>query len=318
MYNQLTNHYANMKTNIIAIDLGGTNLKIAVLNLRFQIKDKQVLNTRSFKNKEELICAISGAVDGILKRNSLLKHDVLGLGLGLPGPIDVENGLVHFFPNIPGWKKVRLKEILERKTGLPVFIDNDANLMSLAEFTLGAGKGFSNVVCLTLGTGVGGGIIIDGKLYRGSNFAAGELGHMPVNERGPKCNCGGNACLESYIGNKRIMRQVKKSFGRDISLEEVSRLAKKRNSQAEEIWYNVAIHLGTCLSGVVNLLNPDAIVIGGGVANAGKILFDKVKQVVLKRAMSVQARHVKIFKAKLGSDAGMIGAAILTREQLRR
>lgn len=306
-----------MKTKIIAIDLGGTNLRVALLNLRFQIKDKQVLSTGSFKHKEELIHAICAAVDGILGKNSLRKQDVLGVGLGLPGPIDVENGLVHFFPNIPGWKEVKLKEILEKKMGLPVFIDNDANLMALAEFTLGAGKGFSNVVCLTLGTGVGAGIIIEGKLYRGSNFAAGELGHIPVNKRGPKCNCGGTGCLESYIGNQRIMRQVKKSFGRQISLEEVSGLAKKRNSKAEEIWYNVATYLGICLSGVINLLNPDAIVIGGGIANAGKILFDKVKQVVLKRAMSVQASHVKIFKARLGSDAGMIGAAILTREQLR-
>jgi glucokinase len=306
------------KSHILGIDLGGTNLKIALLNRHFKIQDKQVLSTRNFHKKEELIQAIVSAVEEMLNRNSLSKKEILGLGVGLPGPIDTEKGLVHFFPNIPGWKEVSLAKILQVKLKLPVFIDNDANLMALAEFTQGAGRGFHNVVCLTLGTGVGAGIIIEGKLYRGSNFAAGELGHIPLNEEGPKCNCGGTACLETYIGNNRIIGQAKAAFNRDITLEEVSLLAKKSNSQAKKIWYNVATHLGIALSGVINLLNPDAVVIGGGVANAGKILFDKVEEVILKRAMSVQAKHVKIFKAKLGSDAGMIGAAILVKEELTR
>ncbi|MDD5595265.1 MAG: ROK family protein [Candidatus Omnitrophica bacterium] len=303
-----------VKNYIITIDLGGTNLRIALLNLKYRIIAKKVLSTRRFHKKESLILAIVESVKDFLKSSNLSNRQILGLGLGLPGPIDAEKGLVHFFPNIPGWKEVHLKSILQKKLNLPVFLDNDANLMALAEYKLGAARGARNALCLTLGTGVGGGIIIDGNLYRASSFAAGEIGHLPINEHGPKCNCGGVACLEAYIGNNRIKAMARKIFKREISLEELSNLAQRKNKKAKGIWLEVGKHLGVALVGVVNLLNPDCIVIGGGVANAGKILFDRVKEIVAKQAMATQAKHVKIFKAKLGSDAGLIGAAVLVRQ----
>ena len=301
---------------IIAIDLGGTNLKVALLNLKYKIIEKKVIKTGGFIKKKQLISGIVNSVKDIIAEHHLSKSDILGIGLGLPGPIDVERGLVHFFPNIPGWKEVNLKNILIQRLGLPISLDNDANLMCLAEYKLGAAKCFKNAVCLTLGTGVGGGIIIEGKLYRGRGFAAGEIGHIPINENGPSCNCGGRACLEAYIGNNIILREAKKSFGRKISLEELSLLAGKGNKKARAIWSRVAGRLGLALVGIVNLLNPDCIVIGGGVANAGKILFDRVREVITKRAMSIQAKHVKVIKSRLGDDAGLIGAAILVKEGL--
>ncbi|MCX5711934.1 MAG: ROK family protein [Candidatus Omnitrophica bacterium] len=176
---------------IIGIDLGGTNLKIALLSPTYNIIDKRILSTKSFSDRIGLIRAISESVDNILAENRLVRSQVLGVGIGLPGPVDAEAGFVHFFPNIPGWKNVNLKKILEKEIRMPVSLDNDANLMSLAEHRLGAAKGARNAICLTLGTGVGAGIIIENKLYRGSSFSAGELGHLPVNIIGPKCNCGG-------------------------------------------------------------------------------------------------------------------------------
>lgn len=304
------------KKFIIGIDLGGTNLKIALLDLKYNIIYKNVLSTKGFVKKENLVLAIINSINGIIRNSNLNKKNILGVGLGLPGPIDIKRGLVHFFPNIPGWKEVKLKSILNKKLRLPIFLDNDANLMCLAEYKLGAGKLFKNVVCLTLGTGVGGGIIIDGKLYRGSSSLAGEIGHMPINEKGPRCTCGGFACLETYIGNNRIIKEARRLFKRNISLEELSFLAKKQNNKAKAFWSKVAEHLGIALAGVVNLLNPDCIVIGGGVAGAGSILFDKAKETITKRAMSVQAKHVKLFKARLGNDAGVIGAAILVKEDM--
>jgi glucokinase len=304
------------KKYIIGIDLGGTNLKVGLLDLSFKIRDRLNLSTANFLRKEILIAAIVNSIDKIIKANRLRKTDILGVGLGLPGPIDADKGIVHFFPNIPGWLEVGLQKILEKKLKLPVFIDNDANLMALAEYKLGAAKTAKNAVCLTLGTGVGAGIIIEGKLYRGSTFAAGEIGHMPINEKGPECKCGGYACLEAYIGNLRIMRQAQKIFKRKISLEELSRLAR-HNKKAARIWSVVAERLGLALVSVINLLNPDCIVIGGGVANAGRILFDKVEETILTRAMLVQARAVNIRKAKLGNDAGIIGAAILVKDKTR-
>ncbi|MCK9594827.1 MAG: ROK family protein [Candidatus Omnitrophica bacterium] len=304
------------KKYIIGIDLGGTNLKVALVGPDFKIKDRLVLSTADFNEKSGLIQAIIFAVTRIIASNQCAKSAVLGVGLGLPGPIDADKGLVHFFPNIPGWKEVYLKKILEQKIKLPVFIDNDANLMALAESRMGAAKGMRNAVCITLGTGVGGGIIIDNRLYRGSTFSAGEIGHMPVNEKGPDCNCSGFACLEAYIGNKKLLNHAKSAFGRQISLEELSRLSAKKNRKAVLIWERMAQRLGVVLSGIVNLLNPDCIVIGGGVANAGRIIFDQVKENILTRAMVVQAKHVKIVRARLGSDAGMIGAALLVKESV--
>lgn len=321
----LLNEYKTMAAKfIIGIDLGGTNLKIAVLDLKYKIRDKEVLGTQQFRKKENLISAICYSVNRIIENNGLKKKDILGLGLGLPGPVDQNSGIVHFFPNIPGFREVNLKSILGKKLRLSVFLDNDAKLMTIAEYRLGRARGFKNVLCLTLGTGVGGGVIISKGLYRGLDNAAGEIGHVPINEKGPRCNCGGNACLEAYIGNNRILTEAKKTFKRDISLEELSALAKKtclpagrQNKLALNIWLKVARRLGIALAGTVNLLNLDAVVIGGGVANAGSVLFDKVKETIKSRAMSVQARRIKVFKAKLGSEAGLIGAAVMVKEGLK-
>lgn len=305
------------KKLIICIDLGGTNLKVALIDSKYNIKRREALNTKRFIKKENLILAIVESINRIIKINKLNKSNILGVGLGVPGPVDVNKGLVHFFPNIPGWKEVKLKGILEDKLRLPVFLDNDANLMSLAESKLGAAKGLKNAVCLTLGTGVGGGIILEGNIYRGASFSAGEIGHIPINEKGPRCKCGGYACLEAYIGNNKILREAKRVFKKRISLEDLSRMAKNGNKKASKIWSEVGRHLGIALVGIVNFFNPDAIVIGGGVAGAGKALFDILKEVVSRRAMNVQAKNVRILKAALGNDAGLIGAAILVKQGAR-
>jgi len=304
------------KKFIIGIDLGGTNLKVALLDLNYRIKDKEILSTRSFMEKDHLISGIVHAVNRFIKYNSLSKAEILGVGLGLPGPTDAKNGVVHFFPNIPGWKEVKLRDILRKKLGLAVFLDNDAKLMTIAEHKLGAAKGFNNVLCMTLGTGIGGGLIINGKLYRGFNNAAGEVGHMPINEKGAACNCGALGCLEAYVGNRKIGLEAKKSFKRNITLEELSELAEKHNKIAIDVWCRIGGHLGFALAGVVNLLNLDAIVIGGGVAKAGRVLFDNISKALKNQAMIVQAKRVRILKAKLGSEAGIIGAAIMVKEGL--
>lgn len=291
-------------------------MKTALLNLNYKIIKKEIISTKRFIKKESLIQGIYDSINKILNESKLTKKAVIGVGLGLPGPIDHKLGIVHFFPNIPGWREVNLKRILKKRLGIPVLLDNDAKLMTLAEYKLGVGRGFQNVLCLTLGTGVGGGIILQGKLYRGQDNAAGEIGHLPINEKGPNCNCGGSACLESYIGNNKILKEARLVFNRSISLEELSALARKQNKLAINIWLKVGSELGVALVGMVNLLNLDAIIIGGGVANAGKFLFKKVRETVKKRSMRVQAKRVKILKAKLDSDAGMIGAAMLVKEEL--
>jgi len=304
------------KRFIIAIDLGGTNLKCALLDSALKIKAKSLFSTKSFNSKQRLINGIIDSINSFILKLGLTRKSILGIGIGLPGPVDSFKGLVHFLPNIPGWKEVRLKNILEQEIKLPVFIDNDAKLMALAEYKSGSAKGYNNVLCITLGTGVGGGLIINKALYRGPDNAAGEVGHLPLNEYGPVCGCGSRACLEAYVGNARIIKAARKIFGTKITLEEVSQLARGKNSKAVRFWNKIGKRIGLALSGIVNLLNLDAIVIGGGVSCAGKVLFNGIKRTIPERAMSVQAKRVKIFKAKLGNDAGIIGAGYLVRERL--
>ena len=301
------------RSHIIGIDLGGTNLKIGLCDPSCAIIKKHVLSTGSFDDKEALIGAITASVSVIMREAGLAKSAVSGVGIGLPGPVDFDNGVVHFFPNIPGWREVKLRDILRDRLRLKVRVDNDANLMALAESRLGAARGARNAVCVTLGTGVGGGLIIDGKLFRGSTYAAGEIGHIPINEKGPACGCGAFGCLETYIGNRRILAHARGVFGREVTLEEISRLASAGDRKAAGVWEYVGAKLGTGLAGVVNLLNPDCVVIGGGVANAGTVLFDSVRVTLLRRAMPMQAKHVKIRKAQL-ADPGIIGACLLIKE----
>ncbi|MDD2927879.1 MAG: ROK family protein [Candidatus Omnitrophica bacterium] len=306
------------KRFIIAIDLGGTNLKCALLDSALQIKAKSLFSTKSFNSKQSLISGIIDSINSFILKLGLTRKSILGVGIGLPGPVDSFKGLVHFLPNIPGWKQVKLKKILDPEIKLPVFIDNDAKLMALAEYKSGSAKGYDNVLCITLGTGVGGGLIINKALYRGADNAAGEVGHLPLNENGPVCGCGSRACLEAYVGNARIIEAARKIFGSRITLEEASQLARGKNNKAVKFWNKIGKKIGLALSGIVNLLNLDAVVIGGGVSCAGKALFDGIKCTIPERAMSVQAKRVKVFKAKLGNDAGIVGAGYLVRERMLR
>lgn len=205
---------------------------------------------------------------------------------------------------------------MEQKLKISTFIENDVNLITLGEWTFGAGRGLRNLVCMTLGTGVGGGLVLDNALYRGEHFAAGEIGHMPLNENGPTCNCGGWGCFERYVGNRSLLKNASLIFGRDIPLEEIFRLANKGEKRALHFWEEAATHIGNGLVGLVNLLNPRLIIIGGGVSNNFKFLKEKIQMIIRKRAMPVQAETVKIVRAQLGDDAGIIGAEALVREFL--
>lgn len=303
---------------MLAIDLGGTRTKVGLVSFSGKVFHRTYLSTRRYvRKKEQLINALAKSSKSLLADNNLSLKNISGLGIGLPGPINYAKGIVNFLPNIPNWKNTPLKKILQQKLRIPVFIDNDVNLITLAEWKFGAGKGVENLLCMTLGTGVGGGLIIEGKLYRGASFSAGEVGHMPINESGPHCNCGGIACLESYVGNNAILQLAKRILNRDITLEQLSAMAAAGNAHAIKIWQGVGKKIGVALAGVVNVFNPERIVIGGGVANAGKPLFESIRKTVQQRAMPNQRAAVKIVRAKLSDDAGVIGAMLLVKDNLR-
>ncbi len=308
-----------MKKYTIGVDVGGTNIKLGLVNRSGKIVTKSVLDTRDFsKSKKKLIDVVVKSIVGLIEEEGLASKDILGIGLGLPGPIDSKRGIVSFLPNIPGWKNVPLKDIVQKRLRIPTFVDNDVNLITLGEWKFGAGKGYKNLMCMTLGTGVGAGLVLNNGLYRGEGFAAGELGHMPLNEKGPACNCGGWGCFEHYVGNGTLLKKASKIFKRkSIQLPDVYYLAQQGNVRAIEFWNEAATHIGNALVGVVNLLNLRLIIIGGGVSNNYGFLGKTINAVIKARAMKVQAGMVKVVRAKLRDDAGILGAQVLVKELTR-
>ena len=316
---------------LIGVDIGGTNIKLALCDKKARLKDKRTFSTTSFEGKSALIDGIVSRIENLVSGAGLKKRDIIGVGIGAPGAVDIRTGTVHYLTNIPDWREVPLGNILKKRLGIPVFVDNDVNVMALGEVYFGAGLGAINMLCITLGTGVGGGLILDGKLYRGSSYAAGEFGHVPINIDGPKCKCGSWACVEAYAGNNYIVKDViyrirkgaktliTKLVEGDLSKitpEIISEAGRKNDKFAKKVWMDIGEKIGIGLAGVVNLLNVEKIVIGGGVAEAGKILFDSIKRTIRLRAMKLPANTVKVVKAKLGYNSGLIGAATLVLYEL--
>ena len=320
-----------MKKYIIGVDIGGTRTKIALLDLSGRILHRKDFLTRNYESGR-LIKAVSSAVKDIAEEKKIRKNDILGVGIGLPGLVDFKKGLVFCLTNLPGWKNVPLKKILERRLGLPVFIDNDVKVMAMGELRLGAGKGYKNIICMTLGTGVGGAVIIDGNLYRGSSLAAGEIGHIPINESGPACNCGSSGCLEAYVGREYFLDNARKKLRSAsgaavlrmvdgnaalITPELLKEAAVKGDKLSQEAWQEMGLRVGNALAGVINLLNPQLVIIGGGMSGAGEILFSSIEKALDKKCMTITRKAVKIVKAKLGNDAALIGAAEIVKDNLQ-
>lgn len=305
-----------MKSFVLGIDIGGTRVKYGLINPSGTVVARKYLDTKTYSfSKTSLIEAVFNAAVSLLKKERLTLKHLTGVGVGVPGLVDPQKGLVQSLTNIPGWKNIPLKQILQNKFRVPVLIENDVNLITLAEWKFGAGKGVKNLVCFTLGTGVGGGLIIDNRLYRGEGFAAGEIGHMPINRKGPACNCGGWACFERYVGNRYLTERATRSFGRKIdSPRDVGDMAHAGKKEALRFWEEVGTQIGDALTGVVNLLNPRMIIIGGGVANNYTFFAPAVKQRIKERAMKIPASQVRVVRASLGDNAGIIGARVLVQE----
>ncbi len=302
-----------MKNFVIGVDVGGTSVKLGIVNALGNVVSRSSFATEEFMGTPEaLITAIANAVLVLLQGAKPSAKDVAGIGVGLPGLIDVENGVVRILPNIPGWLDVPFKKILERKLNIPVQIENDVNMITIGEWQYGAGKGIENLICITLGTGVGAGLVLNNNIYRGPGFAAGEIGHVPLEIDGPKCGCGGWGCFERYAGHKSLQKQAAKVFkDKSITLEEVYRRAGEGKKKAIKFWDETGVLVGIGLVGVVNILNPQCIIIGGGVARSFEFLQPSIKRTIDRRAMKTQASMVEIIKARLGDDAGLIGAKVL-------
>ena len=356
----------------IGVDLGGTDIKAGLVSSTGDISCRVVVPTDVEVGGPKVVATrIAEAVRQVLvkaiglhrkesgqqsvlttesRRPKAIKSEVW-IGLGAPGLIIAETGVVHFSPNFPGWRDIPLVDYVNAelaKLHLPTAaandnaqirsnekyklilkgMDNDVNAMTLGEFRHGAGVGYKNVVALTLGTGVGGGIVIDGQVYHGSQNTAGELGHTVVEPDGRYCGCGNQGCLEAYAGAKHIVERTQEKIeagqstilaktikgGTALTPRQIAEAAQAGDKVAIEIFAETGRYIGIALTSIAHILNPQLAIIGGGIAEAGeKLLFEPIRTELSKRAMDIPAR-MKIVKAYLGNDAGIVGAAMLALE----
>jgi glucokinase len=311
-----------MNRTAIGIDFGGTTVKTGVVREGKVITRLPPIHTQEHSGHDSLLAAIRDAIEKLRKQHP----EVAAVGAGLPGIVDSIAGRVWQLSNVRGWEDVPLTALLEQWTGLPAAIDNDANAMAYAEWLFGAGREGVNVVCVTLGTGVGGGLILDRRLFRGSRLGAGEIGQMTIDPKGPPGEYGNNGALEKYVGNRQIAERAQALYGEaglTKTLEECSPLALEvaanaGDAVAHRVWEEVGFAIGITLCDIVWLLNPDRIVIGGGVGRAGEYVFAPIRRVIEERTMKIFHEGLAIVPAKLGNDAGMIGSAALALEKRDR
>ncbi|WP_409301676.1 ROK family glucokinase [Peribacillus sp. SCS-155] len=316
---------------IMGVDLGGTTTKLAFINIYGEILHRWEIPTDISEKGKNITVNIAKAMDTKLNELGEPKSKVMGIGMGAPGPVNSLNGSIYEAVNL-GWKDYPLKDLLEVETSLPSFIDNDANIAALGEMWKGAGNGARDLVCVTLGTGVGGGIIANGALVHGVSGAAGEIGHFTVvPENGAPCNCGKTGCLEtvaSATGIVRLANEALNSFKGETSLrgildiqgslssKDIFEAAEKGDQLGKDVIDQVSFYLGLALANIANVLNPEKIVIGGGVSKAGESLLAPVNDYFKKFAFPRVRQSTELSIATLGNDAGIIGAAWLVKARL--
>ncbi len=309
---------SDLQKTSIGIDFGGTSVKLGVCRGDELLTTDDPIPTADFHGPAALIGEMAARVARLRQTHP----DICAIGVGVPGLVDFDHGFVHELTNVPGWKHVPLKAILGEKTGLPVLVENDANAMVYAEFRYGAARGLKNVVGLTIGTGIGGGLVLDGKMYRGSGFAAGEIGQMSVHFDGKPGHYGNLGALEKYTGNQQIAEHAVQRYAEagiekqasDCTPKKIAEAAQAGDDIARQVWAEVADWLGTALASIAWLLNPDAFVIGGGVAQAGDLIFTPLKNKVRSMLSTVVWERLLIAPARFSNEAGIIGNAALAAD----
>jgi glucokinase len=311
--------------SMIGIDLGGTSIKMAIVNLEGNIQYQLSESTNVSSGPEGIFNQIDSMINTCCSESNIDRQSLKGIGIGAPAFMDIEKGYVKEAVNL-AWKGVYMKERLENLLNLPVFVDNDANVAALGEMWRGAGVGSDDLLCITLGTGVGSGVIINRTIHHGANDTAGEFGHVTViPENGSPCNCGKTGCLETISSATGLIRIVTESIseGRESSLsaileqkgtltaKDIADAAKAGDLLALEMINKVGYYLGLALGNYAVSINPGKVVVGGGLSHAGNIIFEPIREAYKKFALPHLTGNIDIVPAKLGNDAGVIGAAWL-------
>ena len=301
---------------VIGVDIGGTNLKIGALLPNGEVLYKMTTPSQVQEGRDSVINRIVNAIEEVERRAGEL--DLAGVGIGIAGAVNQRDGMVVQAPNLPGWEGFRVVEELSEVLSCPIVIDNDANVFTLGEGWRGAARESRNFCCLTLGTGVGGGLVLDGRLWYGVDGTAGEVGHIVVEPDGIPCDCGGRGCLEMYASATALVRMAReKGEGEGITADEIARRARGGDEQCRHLFSSLARYLGIAMTDLVNLLNLDMIVLGGGLSESCDLFLDEARKEMLDRSFTVPGERVKVVPAELSSEGGMIGAAFLALQNGR-
>ena len=306
------------KKYVVGLDLGGTKIYTALVDLNGTIIKEKVVETLAFEGEEAVINRMMDTIDYVIEGTD--KELIKAIGIGAPGALDLKEGIVMESPNLP-FENFELVGKIRARYDLPTYLDNDANVATLGEYRFGAGKGTENMIYMTVSTGIGGGAILNGKIFRGSTGNALEIGHTTISQERTRCGCGNWGCAESLASGTAIGKRAKEAVNSnaetslknydDVTSKEVFMEAAKGDRVAKEILNTSLTYLGITVANVITSFDPEKVVIGGGVINGGDIVLETVKEEVAKRCMKVFVDSCSIEKAKLGGQAGVLGAAAL-------
>jgi glucokinase len=309
---------------VLSVDLGGSKILTAVVNNKGDILSRDHSITPAAKGPEAVIQAILESTQRALNLAGMTAAELEAICLGAPGLSNPETGVVFTSPHLPGWKDVPLRDIVGERTGVKTMLINDANAAALGELHFGAAKEARNFIYITLSTGIGGGIMIDGEIYAGSLGTAGEIGHMTIDTNGPKCNCGNTGCWETLASGTALAREARQRIAagaktsileysngdiKKVSAETVHNATRQGDALAEELIAQTGYYVGVGLANLINIFNPELIVIGGGLSNIGDRLLKPAYKVAGERAYEPAFKSVRFARAELGRNSGVIGAA---------
>lgn len=322
-----------MSQYTIGIDLGGTNIKAAIFDEKYKTVVEKNVQTEAIHGPAHVLNRIKETIIEMLKISNLSQSDIKCMGMGIPGLLNPDEGLSIFSPNFPGWENIHVVNEMERYFGIPTFIDNDVRVNLYGEWRFGSGIGFDNVVLITLGTGLGSGIISGGNVLYGKTSSAGEIGHMNMYRQGRPCKCGSSGCLGRYVsavgmvntfierlndGHQSIIQEWIQEDQSQITAKMISDAYDLGDKTAMDVMHETGRILGFGLSNVINLYNPEVIIVGGGMSAAGDRLLNVVRETTAKHALKLSNEACKIQEAQLGGKAGMIGAAAYANERITK
>ncbi|MFD8979530.1 ROK family protein [Streptomyces sp. NPDC059564] len=301
---------------VIGVDFGHTHLRVAVGNLAHQV----------LAEESEPLDVDASWVDGFDRAEALVgrliegvgvgRDKVIGVGLGVPGPIDVESGTLGSTAILPGWAGINPRRELSQRLGVPVYVDNDANLGALGELVWGSGRGVKDLAYIKVASGVGAGLVINGQIYRGPGGTAGEIGHITLDESGPVCRCGNRGCLETFAAARYVLPLLQGSHGPELTMERVVELARGGDPGCRRVITDVGRHIGSGVASLCNLLNPSRVVLGGSLAEAGELVLAPIRESVGRYAIPSAARQLSVLTGSLGGRAEVLGALALVLSEM--